>query len=154
MNNPVGTSHRYFYVVFNLAMLTCTVAFLSIAVADERLRFMLVPGLGALALLVFGTVKIYLRTGIWRFIHSDSANMDERELALARTAVQKAYAVFTVTVLVFVMLLSMALSVDSAAKIVAEKSSSLWIIFAGLIYYAHSLPGVFIVLGEKYLDFN
>jgi uncharacterized membrane protein len=115
---------------------------------------MLAPGLGALALLVFGTARIYLKTGLWRFIHADSADMDERQLELSRKAVEKAYAVFTVTVLVFIMMLSIALSVDATAGIVAEHASSLWIILAGLIYYAHSLPGVFIVLEEQYLDFT
>jgi hypothetical protein len=153
MRNPSSKSYRYFYVFLNMTMLLSTVVIMSFAVTGDNHLFMLVPGLGTLIILVFSTVKIYLRTGVWKFIHSNSENMDERELALARMAVQKAYAVFTVTILGFVMILSIALSYDATAQIVSKKSSSLWIVLAGFIYFAHSLPAVFIVLREKYLNF-
>ncbi|MFC1541484.1 hypothetical protein ACFL50_03430 [Candidatus Latescibacterota bacterium] len=153
MNNPTSKFYRFFYVFLNIAMLVCTVVFLGVAVTGDNRVVMFVSGFGALIILIYSTFKIYFKTGVWRFVHSNSEDMDERELALARLALQNAYSVFSVTILFFVVVLSLALSFDSSAQVIMQKSSSLWFVVMGFIYFAHSLPAAIIVLREKYLDF-
>jgi len=154
MKNPSTKFYRYSYVFMNMAMLVCTVVFLCIGVTGDNLLFMLVPGIGSLILLIYSTFIIYFKTGVWRFVHSNSEDMDERELALARMALQKAYTVFSVTILVFIFALALALSFDFSAKLISQKSSALQFIVVGFIYFSHSLPAAFIVLKEQYLDFH
>ena len=154
MKNPSTKFHRFFYVLLNMAMLLSTVVFLNFAIAGDKRLFMLVPGFAALILLIYSAYQIYFKTGVWSFIHSNGEDMDERELALTRMSIQNAYSVFSVTVLVFITALAIALSFEFSAKIVSQNSSALWIIVVGFIYLAHSLPAAFIVLREQYLDFN
>lgn len=154
MKNPSSKFYRFFYVFLNMAMLVCTVVFPCIAVTTKSLLLMLVPGFGSLTILIYSTYIIYLKTGVWKFVHSNSEDMDERELALARMALQRAYSVFTVTILVFIFALALALSFDFSAKLISQKSSALMFIVVGFIYFAHSLPAAFIVLREQYLDFH
>ncbi|MFC1651406.1 hypothetical protein ACFL2X_07525 [Candidatus Latescibacterota bacterium] len=154
MKNPTSKSYRYFFVFLNMAMLVCTVVFIGIGVTEHNLLVILFPGFGTLIILIYSTFKIYFKTGVWRFVHSNSEDMDERELALARMALQKAYTVFSVTILVFITALAIALSFDFSAKLISQKSSALMFIVVGFIYFAHSLPAAFIVLRERYLDFH
>ena len=154
MKNPSSKSYRYFYVILNMAMLVFTVAFISIGVTEHNLLIILFPGFGTLIILIYSTFIIYFKTGVWRFVHSNSEDMDERELALARIALQKAYTVFSVTILVFITALAIALSFNLSAKLISQKSSALIFIAVGFIYFAHSLPAAFVVLREQYLDFN
>ena len=154
MKNPYSKFYRYFYVFLNMAMLVCTVVFLGIAATMDNLLVMFVPGFGSLIILIYSTFIIYFKTGVWRFVHSNSESMDERELALARMALQKAYTVFSVTVLVFIFVLAIALNYDFSEKLISQKTSALMFIVVGFIYFAHSLPAAFIVLKEQYLDFH
>jgi len=82
----------------------------------------------------------YLKTGLWRFTHKPLKTLDERELALTSKSLRYAYVIFTVIVLI--LLLSLAIF---SAKIDI-------VLVVSLILLAHLLPASVIAWTEK--DFN
>ena len=154
MKNQLSKGYRTFYVVFNLAMLGLTVFFLMWAVIGENRILFLFPGFVTLGLLLWSMIKIYFKTGVWSFVHRKSEHMDERELAVARKSLQKAYTIFTVFVLTLIVLSILGITLFNSGTFISENTSGLWIAVAGLIYLAHSLPAAVVVLQESRLDFR
>jgi len=154
MRKQLSKGYRTFYVVFNLAMLGLTVFFLMWAVIGENQILFILPGILTLGLLLWSTIKIYFRTGVWGFVHRKSEQMDERELAVARKSLQKAYSIFAVVVLSLIVFSLLSVTLFDSAAFIAENTGGMWIMVAALIYLAHSLPAAVIVLQESRLDFK
>jgi len=154
MEKPHSRGYRTFYVSFNLAMLVLTVLFLGWAVSGKNHLMFLVPGGITVILLIWSMIKIYFKTGVWSFIHRKNEQMDEREMALARKSIQKAYSVFAVMVLSLIVFSLLSISLFEMENFITENTSALWFVVAGLIYFAHSLPAAIIVLQENRLDFK
>ncbi|MBD3415324.1 MAG: hypothetical protein GF421_12955 [Candidatus Aminicenantes bacterium] len=154
MEKQLSKGYRFFYVVFNLAMLGLTVFSLMWTVIGENRILFLFPGFVALGLLLWSMIKIYFKTGVWSFVHRKSEHMDERELTVARKSLQKAYSIFAVVVLSLIVLSLLSITIFDSGTFIAENTSGLWIVVAGLIYLAHSLPAAVIVLQESRLDFK
>jgi len=154
MEKQLSKGYRTFYVVFNMAMLGLTVFFLMRVVIGENRILFLFPGLITLGLLLWSMIKIYIKTGVWSFVHRKSEKMDERELAVARKSLQKAYSIFSVVVLSLMVLSLLSLTLFDSGTFITENTSALWIVVAGLIYLAHSLPSAVIVVQESRLDFK
>ena len=79
-------------------------------------------------------VLFHLKSGLWRFVHTKSESLDERELQISLIALKSAYSLFTVIILA--VLLTAEIFSDGGIGVVA---------IAGFIYFAHTLPGA--VLG-------
>jgi hypothetical protein len=154
MEKQLSKGYRAFCVIFNLGTLVLTVFFLVWAVIGENRLLFLLPGFITLGLLLWSMIKIYFKTGVWSFIHRKSEQMDERELAVARKSLQKAYSIFAVVVLSLIVLLLLTITLFNSGTFITENTAGLWIVLAGLIYLAHSLPAAVIVIQESRLDFK
>ena len=146
-------THKTAWVVVNLSALVLCVLLFSSAII-RRCPYSAGLGLVALIVLIVSARRLYFKTGVWTFVHRPAEAMDERELSLARMALQTAYVAFTLTALIYVALLSMAMSLKCALATIAAHSSILWIVLVGLIYFAHTLPAAIVVMREKHHDFE
>ena len=85
-------------------------------------------------------VFFHLKSGLWRFVHSKSKSLDERELQISLGALKSAYSLFTVIILA--VLLAAEIFFDGGIGIVA---------IAGFIYFAHTLPGAVLIWQRNYI---
>lgn len=79
----------------------------------------------------------FSRTGAWKFVHTPLEELDERELKIVGKNSRISYAVFTISALIVMFVLSLTdLKID--------------IVFTAVfIYYAHILPAAITVLRKK-----
>ena len=82
-------------------------------------------------------VLTYLKTGLWQFTHKALKKLDEREIALTSKSLRYAYGIFTVVILI--LLLSLAIT-DTPIDVVLVVS---------LILFAHILPASIIARTEN-----
>jgi len=80
---------------------------------------------------------VHVKTGLWKLTHAQNDTLDEREIMVSRSAIQSAYAIFTVVSLVFLLLEAVFGGIVNA------------VLVAALIYYAHTLPSTIIAWREK-----
>ncbi|MCK4632646.1 MAG: hypothetical protein KAT79_05210 [candidate division Zixibacteria bacterium] len=84
--------------------------------------------------------SLHVRTKLWKLVHSKIDKLDERELQVTHEALRYAYGIFTVVSLL--VLLAIALSTP-------QWDSLLILIFASLLYLAHTLPSSVIAWRKK-----
>jgi hypothetical protein len=84
-----------------------------------------------------GFIFTYLKTGIWRFIHQPFEKYDEREIELAGKSLRYSYSIFTVSILIFLLLVSLS-DFEINIQIVAV-----------LIFMAHLIPASIIAWTQK-----
>ncbi len=73
-------------------------------------------------------LAVFRKRGLWRFVHRDFETMDEREKILAGNAVQKAYSLFAILILIILMVYAL-----------SEHSINM-IVVSFLTYLAHIIP--------------
>jgi len=84
--------------------------------------------------------SLHVRTKLWKLVHTKVEQLDERELQVTHESLRYAYGIFTVVSLL--VLLVIALSTP-------QWDSLLILIFASLLYLAHTLPSSVIAWREK-----
>lgn len=82
----------------------------------------------------------FILTGLWQFTHKSVSELDERELKLAGKSLRIAYAIFTVIVLIVLYVFAV---FDIRLSVVLA---------AGLLLFAHILPGTVLAFSEKDLQ--
>jgi ABC-type Fe3+ transport system permease subunit len=94
----------------------------------------------ALIVILIGFARLYLRSDLWRLGHAESEKLDEREIQLTLTSMKYAYGIFAIVSLLVVLVL---------ALMAKSHDSMLIVIFAGLLYLAHTLPSAVIAWTQK-----
>ncbi len=92
-----------------------------------------------IAFIIFSAsfVLTFIKTGLWGFTHKPLKKLDEREIALTSKSLRYAYGIFTVIILI--LLLSLAIT-NTPIDVV---------LVASLILFAHILPASIIAWTEK-----
>jgi uncharacterized membrane protein len=95
-----------------------------------------------IALAIAGVTFFYahIKTRLWKLVHTKTDDLDEREISITRESLQYSYSWFTVISLVFIMYL---------VYFNQENYPALLLIFAGMIYFAHTLPSTILAWKEK-----
>lgn len=83
---------------------------------------------------------LHLNTRLWRMVHSKADELDERQLMVTRESLRYSYGIFTVVSLVVLLLV---------AVLGGWRDSLLMLIFASLLYLAHTLPASILAWREK-----
>lgn len=79
----------------------------------------------------------FANSGLWAFSHKSLKKLDEREIALVSKALRRAYSIFTVIILIYLLLVSL-LEIPVSMVVVAS-----------LIFMAHLMPASLIGWSEK-----
>ena len=83
----------------------------------------------------------FIKTGLWNFTHRSIRTLDEREMQMTGRSLRVAYAVFSVMVLIVLYVFAL---LEIKVSVVLA---------AGLLLFAHMLPGAVLVFTEKQLRF-
>jgi len=139
MSMTISKSERRTGVLLNYLGLAGVVGFFYAGHLTSWNYIMIVfLGLSAVILLV-SFFRYFLFTGLWRFVHTESANLDERQIMVTRESLRLSYSVFTIVSLVVFLWISFYHTGDA----------NLIVIFAGLLYLAHILPATIVAWKEK-----
>ena len=93
---------------------------------------LIITGAFALVVLLYTYYFTYWQTGLWKFTHTTGNKLDEREYYLNNQALRFSYSIFTVVVLIYLLY-----------SVLSKKVLHI-IPVAGLIYFAHILPAVYL----------
>jgi ABC-type Fe3+ transport system permease subunit len=126
--------------VINYAAL---VMFLLLFSAGERSGWTgLVIGatLVSLALALISFVIVHIKTRLWKLVHTKEDRLDERQIQVTHYSLRYAYGIFSVISLAVLLVL---------ALLAGRSDSVLIMVFACLLYLAHTLPSAILAWTEK-----
>lgn len=135
----------------SIAMTRLSIIFTLLSLVGVMVAFELGINMGWSTILKFICVSLlvmlfvtypfgFIITGLWGFTHKSVGELDERELQITGKALRIAYAVFSVIILIVLYLFA-----------VLEIRLSV-VLAAGLLLFAHLLPGTVIAFSEKNLQ--
>ena len=85
-------------------------------------------------------VILHIRTRLWKLIHTKAENLDERQLQVTHESLRYSYGIFSIISLLILM---------GIALMGGHHDSMLMLVFASLLYLAHTLPAAIIAWMEK-----
>ena len=83
---------------------------------------------------------IHISTGLWKLTHTRSDKLDERQILVTHEALRHSYGIFAIISLLVLLAL---------ALLEGKYNITLIVIFAGLLYLAHTLPSSILAWTEK-----
>ncbi len=131
MNLAISKSSRRRLVIINYVALLLALVFL---IWGDLSGWATVPAVSALIVItvvVVTFIPVYGRTGLWKFVHTKSDKLDERELLVTYESLRHSYAIFSIIALVCI-------QISALTGLVNDTTGQ--IIFWFLFYLAHTLP--------------
>lgn len=96
----------------------------------------------SLVLLAITFILVYVRTGLWGFVHRKFSQYDEREMLISLVSLRYAYGIFTVVTIAFLFFVSL---VEIRLSLLPA---------AALLYLAHILPASILLWDKKEMAKN
>ena len=91
-------------------------------------------------ILLVSFILAHIKTRLWRLAHTKVENLDERQIQITHESLRYSYGIFTVISLAILLII---------AVISGDDDSMLILIFASLLYLAHTLPSSIIAWKER-----
>ncbi len=139
MNLKYSRSGRQIFVVGNYLSVILLLLLFYMGDSYGWTANIIVPGIAFLASALYTFMRLHAGTGLWKLVHSGVDKLDERQVQISHEALRYAYAIFTILSLSILLLIS----VMPAWRI------NLIMIFASLLYLAHTLPSSILAWREK-----
>jgi len=130
-------NRKRFGTILNYLSLIFIVLIFEYGKTEQWDIILLITEIAVLSIFLVSFVLIYVRSGLWEFIHKPLKKLDEREIALTSKSLRYSYTVFTVILLLVLLILS-----------IFEVSLSV-VLVAALIIFAHILPASVLVWTEN-----
>jgi uncharacterized membrane protein len=121
----------------------CVVLFLVLYAVGKYLGWSLPVAIALAAVVVILLVSFilaHIKTRLWRLAHTKAENLDERQIQVTHESLRYSYGIFTVISLAILLII---------AVISGDDDSMLILIFASLLYLAHTLPSSIIAWTER-----
>ncbi len=127
-------------VVVNYLSLILLIFFFTFLEYDIWKSVALIGLLVAAGLFIGTLVQVYIRTGLWHFVHTPATRLDEREIQVIYRSLQYSYGFYAVICLLYIFLLSLAIRFSFPLATVQGHFSFGFVMLMGLIYLSHILP--------------
>ena len=121
----------------------CVVLFLVLFAVGKYLGWSLPVAIALAAVVVILLVSFilaHIKTRLWRLAHTKAENLDERQIQVTHESLRYSYGIFTVISLAILLIIAVMSGGDD---------SMLILIFASLLYLAHTLPSSIIAWTER-----
>jgi len=139
MNLVYTKSHHRLGVTLNYLSLTLLVA---LTYYMEAFGWNAIAS-GCIALaalvLVITLIQFHIRTGLWRLVHTGRENLNEKQTPMIYRSLHRSYGLFAIISLVVLLWKS----------VFPGPNPNLIVVFAALLYLAHTLPSAVIGWNEK-----
>ncbi|MCD4653494.1 hypothetical protein K8T06_06125 [bacterium] len=126
-----------------LCLLTMNICFYFVTGNVTRHHIFDIVGIIAFAGVVITFQYLYIRSGLWKLIHSKAIDLDERELQITHQALAKSYAWFTVICLAIMLIHAVLFRFLPDINLVITVP-----LVVSLIYLAHTLPAAVLAWTE------
>jgi len=140
MKPALSRPKRQLAVIVNYAFVVLFLLFFYLGIRDSW-TVPVIAGLGVsvLAALV-SFIIVHINTRLWRLVHGRAEELDERQLMVTHESLRFSYGIFTVVSLAVLLVI---------ALFGGWRDSMLILIFASLLYLAHTLPAAILAWREK-----
>ncbi len=140
MKRKLSQSKRRFTVIINYLSLLLALALFYFGKQQGWSGLVTGAEIMILAIALISFIYLHIGTGLWSLVHAKAERLDEREIQITRDSLHHAYGIFAVLALVVVFL--------NALSIGGGESFDM-LIFASLLYTAHTLPSSIIAWKER-----
>lgn len=140
MKPEVSRSMRRLTVIINYLSIALLLVMIYLGRSNDWSTAVIVSA-AALALVMVATfIVLQVRTRLWKLVHTKVDNLDERQVLVTHESLRHSYGIFTVVSLLVLLCI---------ALVGGKHDSMLMLIFASLLYLAHTLPASIIAWTEK-----
>ena len=125
-------------LLINFSSIIILVVVFEILKNSGQNNLLLVAEAALLAIAITSFIYAFIKTGLFKFTHTNFSKLDEREVKIIGNALRYSYSLFTIAVLVIIYLYA-----------ILENGPIDVVIAAGFLYFAHTLPAAIILWTEK-----
>jgi len=140
MKPGISKSKRRFMVILNYGCILLFLAFFNIGKYDIWNAPIVIAMIVVLVAALVSFIYLHIRTRLWKLVHAKADKLDERQIQITHESLRYSYSIFTVISLVVLLCI---------ALIAGRYDSTLILIFASLLYLAHTLPSSVLAWTEK-----
>ncbi len=144
METGISQSKRKLWVLVNYGALILLLVMFYLGARSGFNPTLWAVGGFAVILLVLSFVKVYARTRLWRFVHTNASKLDEREMGVTYESLRVSYGAFAVVCLAIFLVSELA-----RERFLGGFEVSLMPIIVALIYLAHTLPASVVAWTER-----
>lgn len=140
MKSEISKPKRRIAVIINYG---CILLFLVLFYIGKYYGWTIPIIIGVVVTAVAGLISfiiLHVRTSLWKLVHAKVDKLDERQIQLTLESLRYSYGIFTVISLLVLMCI---------ALLAGRLDSTLILVFASLLYLAHTLPSSIIAWTEK-----
>ncbi|MEA3296685.1 MAG: hypothetical protein U9R56_02340 [candidate division Zixibacteria bacterium] len=140
MNQQISKSRRRLAVVINYLCIALFLILFNIGVYYGWSIPVIAGVIVSVAVAMVSFIVLHVKTHLWKLVHTKADKLDERQIQVTHESLRYSYGIFSVISLLVLM---------CTALIVDKYDSGLIMIFACLLYLAHTLPASVIAWTEK-----
>jgi len=138
MQNELSKPVRKAWITVNILSILVIVFFFYLGKIQEKPIVFFIGAGFTVIVTIFSFIKVFVKTGLWKMVHSGNTELDEREMQVVLKALKYSYSVFVI----FILLLIYGFALFNREPINI-------ILAACLLYIAHILPAIIIGWTEK-----
>ena len=140
MKPGISKSSRRIAVIINYGCILLFLAFFYIGKHDSWSAPIVIAMIVVLIAALVSFIYLHIRTHLWKLVHAKVDKLDERQIQITHESLRCSYGILTVISLVVLLCI---------ALLAERHDSTLILIFAGLLYLAHTLPSSILAWMEK-----
>jgi len=138
MGSSISKSERRAGIILNYVSVLLLVVLFYLGKADNWSIGWIVAEAAALVVALITLLRYHFLTGLWRLVHTKVTKLDERQVHITHESLRHSYSIFTVLALLVLLWKAVFQSPDP----------NLIIVFAALLYLAHTLPSTVLAWTE------
>ncbi len=131
MSKPATKSSRRLGVVINYAAIILFLLFFYLGKYHGWNVPVAAAAIAAVIVVLVTFIVMHVKTRLWMLVHTRVEKLDEREIQITLESLRRAYGIFAVTNLLVLLWIAVSAGRDDSMFI---------LIFASLLYLAHTLP--------------
>ena len=140
MNQQLSKTARKTWIVLNIVSIILIVSFFYLGQLLEVPAVFFAGGGVSVIIAITSFIKVFIKTGLWKMVHSSQHSLDERQVQVILNAMKYSYSIFTILIIAIVY--GFALFNKGPVNV---------LVAACLLYIAHILPAAIIGWSEKYV---
>lgn len=135
--NEMIKTQRFWATINTLSLVITNISFYLAVYRDTGNHLYDFVGISTFLLVIASFYPLHWKSGFWQLIHTNTSDLDERELQLAHKSLARAYSIFTVLCLVIMLLHAVLFRFSDSFNLVLTVP-----LVSSLIYFAHTLPAL------------
>jgi hypothetical protein len=129
--------NRYWILINYLSLIGVLVLFYAGKYIQWPIYLVIIE-IGSVTIFIISFFRAFIKTKLWKMVHTSYKNLDEREMQVVLNALKYAYSIFTIICLIILY-----------AFAISEYNQIDVLVAGGLLLLAHTLPAAIVGWNEK-----